>query len=69
MRYQRYPEQVSLIQEGMVDLQTKHGDRFMILPESSVFNDYQLLFNLKSNIIYKSHSVDNSVSVHNTVQQ
>ena len=41
----------------------------MILPEASVFNDYQLLFNLKSNIIYKAHSVDNSVLVQHKVQQ
>ena len=54
--YSRYPEEVSLITKGMVDLQTKHGDRFMILPESAVFNDYQLLFNLRTNMIYKAHS-------------
>ena len=27
----------------------------MALPAHSIFNDYQLLFNLKSNIQFKSH--------------
>lgn len=34
----------------------KSSNKFMILPIDSVFNDYNLLFNLKSNIQYKSYS-------------
>ena len=30
--------------------------RFMQLPPCSIFNDYTLLFNLKSNILFKSYS-------------
>ena len=33
----------------------------MILPESSVFLDYQLLFNTKSNMRYKAHYPDNTI--------
>lgn len=33
----------------------------MILPESSVFLDYQLLFNTKSNMRYKAHNPDNTI--------
>ena len=30
--------------------------RFMQLPPCSIFNDYTLLFNLKSNILFRSYS-------------
>ncbi len=33
---------------------TKQGTKFMELPPDSIFNDYQLLFNIKSNITFKS---------------
>ena len=49
-RYGREAEEVVLIQSGQVDMFTKEGNRFMVLPLHSIFNDYQLLFNLKSNI-------------------
>ena len=45
--------EVVLIQSGQVDMYTMDGasgTRFMVLPAHSIFNDYQLLFNLKSNI-------------------
>lgn len=45
-----------LIIEGFVDMMTKDGTKFMLLPSGSIFNDYSLLFNLKSNIQFKSHS-------------
>ena len=43
-----------LIEKGSVDLLTRDGTKFMEMPELSLFNDYQLLFNLKSNIAYRS---------------
>lgn len=45
-----------LIIEGYVDMMTKDGTKFMLLPSGSIFNDYPLLFNLKSNIRFKSHT-------------
>lgn len=35
---------------------SKSGNKFMVMPVDSVFNDYNLLFKLKSNIQYKSFS-------------
>ena len=55
-RYGREAEEVVLIQSGQVDMFTKEGNRFMVLPLHSIFNDYQLLFNLKSNISFKAHT-------------
>lgn len=43
-----------LIEQGAVDLLLRDGTKFMQLPELSVFNDYQLLFGLKSNIVFRS---------------
>ena len=55
-RYGREPEEVVLILSGQVDMFTKAADKFMVLPEHSIFNDYQLICNLKSNILFKSHT-------------
>ena len=44
-----------LITSGQVDMMNRDQKRFMALPAHSIFNDYQLLFNLKSNIQFKSH--------------
>ena len=38
----------------MVEMFDKYGQKFMQLPKNSIFNDYQLLFNLRSNIEFKS---------------
>ena len=43
-----------MITEGQVEMKTKEGTTFMILPEDSLFNEYTLIFDLKSNIIFKS---------------
>ena len=43
----------------MVDLYSKpglEGVKFMQLPVDSIFNDYQLIFSLKSNIDYRAHA-------------
>jgi len=53
-RYGREAEEVVLILSGQVNMFTKRGTKFMQLPANSLFNDYQLLFNLKSNITFKS---------------
>ena len=45
-----------LIQSGMVDLYSKKSHKFMQLPPHSMFNDYQIMFGLKSNINFKSWS-------------
>ena len=43
-----------LIIGGMVDMHSREGAKFMHLPPNSIFNDYQIIFNLKSNITFKS---------------
>lgn len=49
-----------MIQEGVVSLQLRLGpdprseQEFFILPTYSYFGDYQILFDLKSQIIYKA---------------
>ena len=45
-----------LILGGMVDMFNYHNTKFMQLPPDCLFNDYQLLFGLKSNITYKSYA-------------
>ena len=45
-----------LITSGLVDLFTRKEVKFMQLPPESLFNDYQLLFSVKSNIKYVSYS-------------
>lgn len=45
-----------LIQSGIVDLISKNKNKFMQLPPHSMFNDYQIMFGLKSNIKFKSWS-------------
>ena len=47
--------EVVLITSGQVDMLNRDHKRFMALPAHSIFNDYQLLFNLRSNIQFKSH--------------
>ena len=47
--------EVVLLQSGQVDMFTEDNNKFMVLPEHSIFNDYQLLFNLRSNIKFKAH--------------
>lgn len=41
--------------EGQVDMTTKDEEKFMHLPPGSIFNDYTLLFDLKSNIGFKAY--------------
>ena len=53
-QYGKEAVEVVLITSGCVDMFTRKGAKFMQLPANSLFNDYQLLFNLKSNICYKS---------------
>ena len=53
-RYGREAGEIVLITDGQVDMFTKRGTKFMQLPAHSLFNDYQLLFDLKSNITFKS---------------
>ena len=45
-----------MIVTGCVELFSKDQNKFMTLPVDSLFNDYNLLFGLKSNIEYKSFS-------------
>jgi len=52
----READEFVLILTGCVELYSKNQNKFMILPVDSIFNDYNLLFNLKSNIEYKSFS-------------
>ena len=52
--YGKEADEVVLILSGQVDMFTRQGSKFMMLPPDSLFNDYQLLFKLKSNITYKS---------------
>ena len=42
--------------EGQVDMTTEDGSKFMHLPPGSIFNDYPLLFGLKSNIGFKAYT-------------
>ena len=51
----REAEQVVLVTKGYVDLYTKDGLHFMRLPEGSVFLDYQLIFQLKSDIVFRAY--------------
>ena len=51
--YGKEAEEVIFLTEGQVDLYTKpgiDGQKFMQLPCDSIFNDYQTIFKLKSNI-------------------
>ena len=56
---ERFKELI-MIQEGVVSLQLKLGQdmnseqEFFVLPTYSYFGDYQILFDLKSQIIYKA---------------
>lgn len=52
----READEFVLIVTGCVELFSKAQNKFMVLPVDSIFNDYNLLFNLKSNIEYKSFS-------------
>ena len=53
--YGKEAEEVIFLVEGQVDLYTKPelaGQKFMQLPVDSIFNDYQSIFKIKSNIDY-----------------
>ena len=41
-----------------VEMFTKGGNKFLVLPQGSIFNDYQVLFDLKSNIAYNAWQPD-----------
>lgn len=47
-----------LITKGAVDLYTRDGLHFMRLPEGCVFLDYQVAFDLKSDIIFRAYNPD-----------
>lgn len=49
-------DEIVFVMDGMVDLFTNTDKKFMQLPANSIFNDYQLIFNLKSNISFRSYS-------------
>ena len=55
-RYGREADEVVLILSGMVDMFNYHNTKFMQLPPDCLFNDYQILFGLKSNITFKSYA-------------
>ena len=52
----READELVLITSGQVDMFTKDDDKFMMLPEYSIFNDYQILFGLKSNIKFVANT-------------
>lgn len=57
--YGKEAEEVVFLIGGQVDLYSKHGlegIKFMQLPVDSIFNDYQLICNVKSNIEYRAHT-------------
>ena len=57
--YGKEPDEVVFLVNGMVDLYSKQGlegVKFMQLPVDSIFNDYQLICGLKSNIDYRAHT-------------
>ena len=49
-------EEIFFILNGTVDMYSIEHKHFMILPPKAVFGDYGILFNLKSNIIFKTQS-------------
>jgi len=54
--YGREASEVVLITSGLVEMFDKDDKKFMQLPPDAIFNDYTLLFNLKSNIQYKAYT-------------
>ena len=57
--YGKEAEEVIFLVEGQVDLYTKPelaGQKFMQLPVDSIFNDYQSIFKIKSNIDYRAYT-------------
>lgn len=57
--YGKEADEVVFVIDGQVDLYSKpglEGVKFMQLPVDSIFNDYQLIYNLKSNIDYRGHT-------------
>ena len=57
--YGKEADEVIFLIEGQVDLYTKtgiDGQKFMQLPCDSIFNDYQAIFKLKSNIDYRAYT-------------
>lgn len=53
--YGREADEVVLIDHGLVSMYYKNGiSPFMLLPVDSMFNEYTLLFKVKSNIEYKA---------------
>jgi hypothetical protein len=51
------------IVDGSINLFSKKNTRFMQLPTSAVFGDYQLHFGLKSNTIFRADSVKYGVNM------
>ena len=57
--YGKESTEIIFLTDGQVDLYTKQGidgQKFMQLPVDSIFNDYQSIFKLKSNIDYRAYT-------------
>ena len=54
MWYGQKFEEVFFLMDGQVNLFTQERLQFMALPKQAVFGDYAILFNLKSNIVFKT---------------
>ena len=57
--YGKEVDEIIFLTDGQVDLYTKpgiDGQKFMQLPCDSIFNDYQAIFKLKSNIDYRAYT-------------
>ena len=49
-------DEIVFLTGGQVDLFTRRGQKFMHLSRNSIFNDYQSMFKLKSNIEFKAYT-------------
>ena len=58
MWYGQKFEEIFFIMQGEVNLYSRINQQFMILKENSIFGDYAILFRLKSNIIFRTKSMD-----------
>ena len=57
--YGKEAEEIIFLTEGQVDLYTRAGiggQKFMQLPCDSIFNDYQSIFKIKSNVDYRAYT-------------
>lgn len=53
--YQKNLDEIYFVMQGKVELfSVPGGQKFMDFPENTVFGEYQVIFNLKSNILYKT---------------